>query len=216
MTSTRELIKYLVGELSERGFDVTKTALVKFLYLADIEALRRGLPRISDLEWIFYKYGPYAFEIDEALRDLTGTDIDELTGISSGRAFFVYRRSPYEEPAQIPVEAKAILSSVLDRWGGESLNKILNYVYFETEPMQEAEWRKPLNLDTVHRGEKVVSLSDFLMGKVGSEKAERLRSLRQEFWTKAHAENRNFVRPSPDPRYDEVFFEGLRATDEDH
>jgi hypothetical protein len=216
MASTKELIKYIVGELSDRGLDFTKTTLVKLIYIADIEALRSGLPRISNLRWIFYKYGPYAFDFDEALRDLTGTDIDELAGFSTlGRPFFAYRRSPREEPARIPVEAKAVINRVLDRWGGESLNKILNYVYFETEPMQEAEWGKPLNLDMVRRRETLVRLADLLATKASPERAEHLRRLKEEFWSRAPAPPDDFVEPLPAPRYDEVFFEGLRATDEE-
>lgn len=63
---------------------------MKLLFLSDVEALRRWFPRLSSLQWILYKYGPYAFEIEDVLRQIAGRDIDELAGISAlGRAYRV-------------------------------------------------------------------------------------------------------------------------------
>jgi hypothetical protein len=210
--------------LTDRGLEVNRTALVKLIYLADVEALRLGLPRISDLEWIFYKYGPYAFEFDRALQELVGADTDEFAGVSGvGRSFYAYRRSPYPQDADAPVEAKAVINRTLDRWGGESLNRLLNYVYFETEPMQEAEWGKPLNLGTVQRRHGVVaSVEDrarlAFMGDgmpLVTLRVADLQRLKEEFRSRVSTRSADSVRPSPSPRYDEVFFEGLRAADED-
>jgi hypothetical protein len=215
MASTTDLLKYVIAELSERGFDVTKTALVKLLYLADVEAVRRGRPRVSSLQWICFKYGPYAFEIEDTLRQISGKDIDELAGLSTlGRAYRVYRSPDHEETPRVSPEERAIINVVLDRWGGEDLNKILNYVYFETEPMLEAKWRQPLNFDSVRPRKHPVSLADYLAQRADPADVQRLSELKREFWARARARDRELVEPIPSPRYDDVFLAGIRATDE--
>ncbi len=215
MVSTKELIRYVVGELSDRRFNVTKTGLVKLLYLVDVESLRLGLPRVSEVKWVFYNYGPYAHEIDEALRSLSGTEVDETSGISSlGRSFYGYRARPVEELSRIPLEARGVIKDVLDKWGGEDLNKLLNYVYFETEPMLNADWGKPLDLDLVQPRQEQGALADYLARKVSREEAEQLARLKREFWARAADRRKRLTKPALAPRYDDVFREGLRVTEE--
>lgn len=213
MVSTTELLRYIIGELSERRLDVTKTALVKLLYLADVEAVRHRRPRISTLNWISYRYGPYAFEIQDALREVAGKDIDELARISAlGRAYSLYRGPAREETPGVGPEERGIINKVLERWAGEELNRILNYVYFETEPMLDAEWEKPLNFDLIRPWEIPVSLADYLASRVDRPQAERLAQLKKEFLAKARTGEADLVEPSAKPRYDEIFVQGLKAT----
>ena len=67
----RHLISHTVTELTDMGAGFGKTKLVKLLYLMDVENYRRRQETISGLEWCFYHYGPYAFEIDSALNELS-------------------------------------------------------------------------------------------------------------------------------------------------
>jgi hypothetical protein len=214
MVPTTELITYIVSELRERGLNVTKTALVKFLYLADVESVRMGMPRITSLSWVLYRYGPYAFEIDDAISHIEGQGIDELTGISAlGRFYKGYRPSGTEAP-QIPPEDRGILLRVLDRWGGESLDAILDYVYFETEPMREAEWMKLLDFGSVKQRYAPVRLPEWLARKASREDAERLAGLKRALWEKVRKRSMIAVEASPPPRFDSVYLEGMKASDE--
>ena len=216
MADTADILKYIVGELSERGFDTTKTALVKLLYLADVEAVRRGFERLSPVRWIYYKYGPYAFEVEETLRKIVGREVDETVRLSSlGKAYYLYRTLRYEIESRLSPEERAIVNQVLDRWGGESLARILNYVYFDTEPMAEAEWGEPLNLNVVERRTERVSLRHYLAARMDPEEVRRLADLKERFWTKAGAGRRDLVRPQPEPRYDETFLDGIELADQE-
>lgn len=215
MAPTGDLIKYMLVELYDRSFEVTKTALVKLLYLADVEAVRQGSPRVSEIEWISYKYGPYAFGIDDALKRLSGREIDELTGVSAlGKTYYLYRLKDYEELPGVGPEQRAIVNRVLDRWGGESLENILNYVYFETEPMLEAEWAEPLDFATIRKREPSISLAEYLARRLSAAETERLVQLKQAFRAKARASKASSIEPLPRPRYDEVFLEGMRVADQ--
>ena len=39
---------------------------------------------------------------------------------------------------QVPDEARALLSTLVKKWGDSDLNTLLDHVYFETEPMENA------------------------------------------------------------------------------
>jgi hypothetical protein len=214
VAATTDLLTYIVSELSERGFDVTKTALVKLLYLADLEALRLGVGRLSSVRWIFFKYGPYSFEIEDALRQISGREIDEMAGISSlGKVYYRYRSSGHDVEWKLTPEERGIVNRVIDRWGGESLARILSYVYFETEPMAEADWGRPLSFNSVERRADRISFRDYLASRMDPQEVRRLAELKERFWAKESEPKKDLVRPEPEPRYDETFLEGIGLAD---
>jgi hypothetical protein len=216
MVPTTDLITYIVGELRDRGLNDTKTALVKFLYLADVEAARMGMPRVSSLSWVLYRYGPYAFEIDDAIRQIEGREIDELTGISAlGRTYKQYRPTGTEPTIhRVPPEDRGILLRVLDRWAGESLNTLLNYVYFETEPMLEAEWKKPLDFSLIQPRQERTSFADYVARRLSSDEMRQVEEIKAKLRRRSADRKQASVEPLPPPRYDEVFQEGIRISEE--
>lgn len=215
MAETADLLKYLITESDDRNLQLVKTALVKLLYLTDVEAIRRGLPRLSNVHWIYYKYGPYAFEIEDALSQFVGFQIDEMERVSAaGRKYRTYRVQE-ETPSRLSPEEKSLLNSVIDRWAGESLEKLLNYVYFETEPMLTAEWGKALDFTVVAKREPHVDLKEYIIRQGGREAVERLRDLKGRFWQSREATQPRRVRPTPSPRYDEIFRHAMKAMDEE-
>ncbi len=214
MATTAEIVQYMINELAERGVRPLKTALVKFVYLADVEAIREGLPRLTNVEWIFYKYGPYSAELDNAIRQIAGRSIDELSGVSAaGKPYLTYHGPGHAEEFKLSPQQRGIINIVLNRWAGETLPSILNYAYFETEPMQDAKWGQPLDFGFIHRREVVQTLADYLSGRVDAGKIAQLSRLKKEFWARARSEETRLVEPSPRPRYDEVLAQGLRVTD---
>ncbi len=215
VADTPNLLKYLIAETGDRDLPLLKTALVKLLYLADVEAVRRGLPRLSSVSWLYYKYGPYAFEIEDVLKQLAGSAIDEMERVSqTGRKYQTYRIG---EPISslLSPEEKALLNFVIERWAGESLEKLLNYVYFETEPMLAAEWGEPLDFSMIPQREEHVDVKDIVVRGGGQEAVGRLRKFKEQFWRVQEAGRGQRVRPSPPPRYDGVFQQALKAMDED-
>lgn len=65
-----ELIQYVVGRSRDRGATLTRTKLVKLLYLIDVSRAE-GLGRtLTGLHWRFLHYGPYAPELGATLEKL--------------------------------------------------------------------------------------------------------------------------------------------------
>ena len=112
------------------------TRLVKLLYLTDIEWRKRhkGEP-LADLTWKFLHFGPYAIELAGPLGD-PEMEIQELQGGNRSRRFTF---SEHElESKEVPEELSSIMAALVKRWGDADLNSLLDYVYFETEPMENA------------------------------------------------------------------------------
>jgi hypothetical protein len=112
------------------------TRLVKLLYLADIEWRKRhdGEP-LANLTWRFLHFGPYAVELAEPL----GGPEMEIQETQGGKQF---RRFTFSEDdlshTEVPEELSSIIGLLVKRWGDADLNSLLDYVYFDTEPMENA------------------------------------------------------------------------------
>lgn len=131
-------IKEILKQAKENGFTVGKTQLIKLLYLLEIEYYRECRRRLTDLEWRFLHYGPYPHEIEEILGspDIAKEQID----LSDNRVFqkFTVAEENYDKYCTKPGISRLILR-IVKEWGGINLYKLLDYVYFETEPMHDAQ-----------------------------------------------------------------------------
>lgn len=204
---------YLVNQIQERGGRPIKTQLMKLLYLLDLEFYRRYGRTVTELRWKYYHHGPYAVEVDKVLGNLP--DIDESEFVSrAGRKGYTYvSESDIDESERQLINmfgypVKQVLDRVLDRWALEDLWPLLDYVYFETEPMQGARRGDVLDFSRVSREESPVPSVPKIELPRG-----KLAELRQRL-AEARPKRKGFRVPTPAP-YDDVYFESLRTMDED-
>jgi hypothetical protein len=123
------------------------TRLVKLIYLADLEWRRaHGGEPLADLTWKFLHFGPYAIEFAEVLAD-PDMEMKELdSGIVARR--FDFTAVDLERP-RVPEPVSAVLSKIVKKWGDADLNTLLDFVYFETEPMEHARRGELLDFSAV-------------------------------------------------------------------
>ncbi len=111
------------------------TRLVKLMYLTELEYFRQKRERLTDLRWEFYLYGPYPL----ALRSILGEPDVEINEWRTGKTSKQLVRD--EESfmrAKADFDLEAIIGRIVKDWGDADLNQLLDYVYFETEPMRNA------------------------------------------------------------------------------
>lgn len=149
----RKLTAFVIDKVREESGSLPKTKLVKLLYLIDVNAVRRLGRPITGIEWRYWHYGPYSPEIESAIGNVLGREANELEIITKdGRRILTYE--PVEPQAieqEFGLEERLVVYGTLKTWAVEELRSILNFVYFETEPMLEAEWGRRLDLSTVRR-----------------------------------------------------------------
>lgn len=116
---------------------LTRTKLVKLLYFLDLEAWQALGRKITDVEWVWHRYGPYSEQIVATYRSMTEegelTEITTLSGLGGVQykievADFGY----YEQP---PTEILELVRSVVTRLGGLSTSTLGQRSY-DTAPMK--------------------------------------------------------------------------------
>ncbi len=198
----RHLIAHVVMKLTDMGVGLGKTKMVKLLYLMDVENYRIRHTTISGLEWRLYHYGPYAFEIDDVLREMALDFPQDAVRTGQGHKAIVFRPNREHRPRlseHLPSSRELrIVNTVIRDWGEVELNPLLNHVYFYTEPMEHAERGDVLDFSTIQRRHPARAAShEDLMPQ------DRLDEFRSRF---QEARSKRVQRPlHPAPRFDSVY-----------
>ena len=136
-----KLIKKICARVQERTGYVNKTKLIKYLYLIDVEYYRRHEQTFTGFDWIFYDFGPWAYEYNDIFNELSNSrDFTIKSGSRSDLDTQFILTSADTESSSIfdDITDESITRAIIDRWADESLSQMLNYVYFHTEPMDRA------------------------------------------------------------------------------
>lgn len=151
-----ELQRLLLAVLSEvkkqEGGFATKTKLLKLIYLADLEFYRRNRRTLSGAHWIFYKFGPWFPEYEQLLQQLESESFIRV--LPNPKADIdSYLIEPLREVSidQVVVGLSEVLriKNQVAAWADVPTGELLDYVYFMTEPMRDAERNMPLDFSSV-------------------------------------------------------------------
>ena len=144
--SSEELIHAIVGYASNRSEKLTALRLVKFLYLADLYHARISQGKtLTGWPWAFVYFGPWCRQVNDAIDNavkngvlLTQEYPSEHDDDKDYRLFWL--EDTDEEPKvadALPTYVWSRLQWAIRKWADDSYG-LLDYVYFETEPMIEA------------------------------------------------------------------------------
>jgi hypothetical protein len=146
------LIRYIINEVIDQEGTVYRTRLVKLLYICDLEYYRLARKTLTGLGWVRYKFGPFAYELNDVVRGL-GFDIgEESEDFVSGKGVRTTAYLPPDPDKWLEPRARTIVDRVLKRWALEDLGVLLDYVYCDTEPMKDSAFGKPLDFAKVISG----------------------------------------------------------------
>ena len=127
--------------------ELTRTILVKLVYLTDVEFYKKYLRTVTGLTYEFSEHGPFTWDIIEEAEGLRQEDLVniEKTVNSYGEPKYVYSFVKPEYNFQALDEyTKDVLHCILESFSTHSLPDLLDYVY--TTP--------PLTL--FQKGEKII------------------------------------------------------------
>jgi len=163
----KPVILNILKECKEFGLSICETRLVKIAYLLEVEFYREYRRRLTNAKWEFYKFGPFP-------KKFYGYLEDERIDVQDQEDFTVISLKPYSEVEDLPELANVLLEKILMDFGKLDLNKLLNFVYFETEPMLNAVPNKPLHFEMIKPREKRISYT-FRISKKNREKLKRIK-----------------------------------------
>jgi hypothetical protein len=151
-TPLTELVLAIVSYVTEHGGYVTKTKLLKLLYLFDVEFYRAHGRIFTGFQWKYFHLGPWTREFDPLLEGLiAGGDLTEQSVERPDFDAKFLRAADFSSPRK-PFDNykdELILKSLLDTWGPTPTGEILDYVYFRTEPMEHGVRNEPLDFSRV-------------------------------------------------------------------
>lgn len=137
MTDEKSKLKMVIYYIVQRlGMRLTKTKLVKLLFLSDYVAkhgAKHGIGHtITGTTYVYYNHGPFSFDIYPAIDDMKGQEIMEvdISELSKHHSLFSYVEGPMPRfDVKLDRKEKEILDFVIDSFGHMSLNDILSSVY---------------------------------------------------------------------------------------
>jgi hypothetical protein len=137
----------------------TKTKLLKLLYLLDIESFRETQKTLTGFDWVFYKYGPWTAQYDEVLDQLSQEGKIQLNSSNKGdlEATFIDPTSAVDLSKAFPIYTDELKARrILEVWADRPVGELLDYVYFHTAPMKNAERKSRLDFGSILREEAPV------------------------------------------------------------
>jgi hypothetical protein len=210
-----KLIQYITWYATEQGEILAPIRLVKFIYLADLFYARKfNGETLTKWPWRFVHYGPFCGEALQAIENAKNNGLIEAIPYESNfddEDHFLYKcRLEKDHPLHeiLPISVTAPLENAIKQWGGDTY-QLLDYVYFETEPMEEVRFRDLLDFNKAKKPEIITSTEMKPLPKDKINKAkEAIQKLKNSFLTSS--EKSNVVLPI----YDDIYHSALEIMDE--
>jgi hypothetical protein len=212
-----KLIQYIVWYATDRGVKLTFLRLVKFLYLVDLTWARenKGEP-LTGWPWKFVYYGPFCIESLDAIEKAYYSGFIKKDTYPSKFVDEDYNLYWCSEKPDISESMPSFLKSPLDdaisKWGDDTYG-LLDYVYFDTEPMLDAKKGDLLDFSKARKFEKPIEIK---MRKLNPESVAKGKEILERLKTKYKEELANRSKGSqPIYDYDEVYYKAAQFLDEE-
>lgn len=203
----KELLPAIVSRVIERGSFVSKTKLLKLLYLFDVEWYRSNRSTYTGFDWIFYKLGPWTREYDPLLDAFfANAYLEKQKGRDAYDTEFITTKDKiYLNRLFDTREQERVLEDLVRTWATVPTPQILDHAYFRTEPMRNAIRGERLDFSTV--SETPPALYTRASSGRSPEQIEVLRRMIAERLAQTHPEPQAGV--FTPPKYDEEFFNAM-------
>lgn len=117
------IIAYIVARARDRQITLNRTRLVKLLYLLDVERIRSQREAITGLNWVFFHYGPYAFELIDTLEHMEGSELVAQTWHDS----IMYPAAPGATDGEDwVVSTRRSVDTIISRYAELGTNELLD------------------------------------------------------------------------------------------
>lgn|SRR2546425_8372902 len=208
-----QLVPAIVSYITEHGGYVTKTKLLKLLYLFDVEHYRVNRQTFTGFEWKFFHLGPWARQFDPLLENLVaqGALVESAGSRPEYDTKFYKASEPFDFHGLLgTLKDEALLKIILDRWGESPTGEILDYVYFRTEPMEYGVRNEPLDFSKIPE-QSPPMYERRQSGKTKQEVEAARKKFREESGRRTQETSKRMV--FTPPSYDEEFFAALSKLD---
>lgn len=189
------LIEFIVCYANEQDIRLTPVRLIKFLYLADYYYARWNQGKVfTQLPWFFYNFGPYCAEAIEHVNYAASAGLikpDKYSSTYSERDYTLFSckdTSVLDELEKtIPHPVISGLKGAIKKFGDDT-PALLDYVYFETEPMENVTKGEMLDFAKANPPHK----EQITLPRMSKKTVEKARSLIKEIAERQARERSDF------------------------
>ncbi len=147
----RKLLLYIADQFQDMEAEISTIRLVKMLYLIHLEYFNHHGETLTGIDWYYYHYGPYFFDVGNILRSAS-IDLDAKEVLTkSGRGFTFRSLEEQDISKDVDFATEQQINRALKKWALEDTQIILNFVY-STFPIKYGKRGEPLDfsLETDH------------------------------------------------------------------
>lgn len=134
------IISEILNQLKKNNLSTNITKVIKLLYIIEVEYFKFKKERLTSLKWRFYHYGPVPLEIYDYCKK-NNINIDDIYTNNGELLRNMELPKNYKGINANTTEKRDILfliTRVIKDFGSMDIKDLLDYVYFETEPMKNA------------------------------------------------------------------------------
>ena len=143
MSDLEKIMIYLIGKAGP----ITKTKLVKLLYLIDVAYKKSHQKILTGLKYVKYFYGPYSRDIDEALKNLYASNLIsyEEHFTADGRRYYLISLKDDVKIPDVDGDVEGVIDKVVKKYAFKRLDDILDVIYSMDE-VKGAKFGEPIRI----------------------------------------------------------------------
>ncbi len=155
----RRLLLYTVDQLQDIDAQISTIRLVKMLYLVDLEYFIRHKKTLTEIDWVFYHYGPYFFEFGDVLRSASIDLNAEEVLTSSGRGYTYRVLEDQDISRLVDFATEQQINRTIKKWALEDTRDLLGFVY-NTPPIKKGQRGNPIDFNLALEKQEPTQESD--------------------------------------------------------
>lgn len=133
-----------------------RVRITKLIYLIECEYYGWTRTRLTQLDWIFFHYGPWSPSLSTILEDDFNTPEEVETEHGTFKPI-AWIPPSFEKPKlKLDYNAEGILARTLKKFASIPVGKLLDYVYYETKPMEGVKKGDRLKFDSISQPERFI------------------------------------------------------------
>jgi len=126
------------------------TRATKLMYLIEWEYFAWERKNITSLDWIYLHYGPWSSQLSTILQESFKAPPEEESLEQFKRVFWLPSEFNTID-TRLPFDLEGMVQRVFETFGSMKTQDIIRYIYFNTEPMQHATRRQPLDFTVTRK-----------------------------------------------------------------
>lgn len=149
----KKLILLIARKSQNVDMTLTRTRLIKLLYLIDEAYYMRYGELYTGFKWVYWYYGPYSHDLAPIREKMVGDTLGERPFEDGTKEGYAYSTEEDIDSGDLygDVDVQLLVDRILNKWVEKSTGDVLSYVYDDSPPMWGVEKGESLKFENINR-----------------------------------------------------------------